>query len=90
MAVVYSLTALWGGVALILILWDSYLSLQMVSHRLPKRRSLFGGRKFSFQTDPADYTDIGQAYRRRSIQVELTLLAWAPIIPITLSIIYGK
>jgi hypothetical protein len=91
-AVVYSFTTLWVAVAVILMLWDGYLSIQMINHRVPKERpwSWFGGRRFSFQTDPADYTEVGQAYRRKSIRVEMALLAWIPIIPIALSIIYDR
>jgi hypothetical protein len=67
---------LWIGVTLILFFWDGYLSLQMLNYRVPKERPLFGGRKFSFQTDPADYTEIGQIYRRKSIRLEIALLSW--------------
>ena len=38
----------------------------------------FGARQFSFQTDPADYTEVGKQYRRKSIRAEIALLAYAP------------
>ena len=88
--VVYSLTALWIGATLILMLWDGYLSLQMFNHRIPKERPMFGGRKFSFQTDAADYTETGQIYRRKSIRVEIALLIWGFSVPIILSIAFAK
>jgi hypothetical protein len=72
----YSVFALWIGVTLILFLWDGYLSLQMYNYRIPKKRPFFGRRKFSFQTDPADYTEIGQIYRRKSIRMEIAFLTW--------------
>jgi hypothetical protein len=41
----------------------------------PKAMALFGPRQFSFQTDPADYTEVGQQYRQKSIRAEIALLA---------------
>jgi hypothetical protein len=88
MTVVYSLTAIWGGVAVILMLWDGYLAVQMENYRIPGTPRP-KGRGFSFQTNPAHFTEIGQAYRRRSLQVEMALLVWAPIIPVALGISSG-
>jgi hypothetical protein len=88
MTVVYSLTAIWGVVAVILMLWDGYLAVQMENYRIPGTPRL-KGRGFSFQTDPAHFTEIGHAYRRRSVRVELALLVWGPIIPIALGISSG-
>jgi hypothetical protein len=70
------------------MLWDGYLALQMANHRLTERTRP-RGRKFSFQTDPTDFTEIGQAYRRKSIRVEVAILAWSPIIPIALAVSSG-
>src|SRR5262249_25750702 len=94
-AVVYSLTALWAGVNLILMVWDGYLSLQMLNYRVQKEWPISGGgRKFSFQTDPTDYTEIGQMYRRKSIRVETALLIWGFGFPIlfsaVISVLTGK
>ncbi len=88
MTVVYSITAIWGGVTVFLMLWDAYLSIQMENYRIPGTPRL-KGRGFSFQTDTTHFTEIGQAYRRRSVQVELALLVWGPIIPIALGISSG-
>jgi hypothetical protein len=30
--------------------------------------------KFAFQTNPADYTEVGQAYRRKSIRLEIAFV----------------
>ena len=68
---------IWLGPILVLFFWDGYLSLQMFNHRIIKKNErLFGGRKFAFQTAPADYTEIGQIYRRKSIRLEIALLSW--------------
>ena len=40
--------------------------------------AILGPRQFSFQTDPADYTELGQQYRQKSIRAEIALLAYGP------------
>jgi hypothetical protein len=47
--------------------WNFYLWLQKNNHRVPKQRPMWEFQRAAFQTDPADYTEIGQAYRRKSI-----------------------
>jgi hypothetical protein len=84
------ITAVWAIPILVLICWDFYLSAQMLNYRVPKERPIFGGRKFSFQTDAADYSEIGQVYRRKSIRVEIALLIWGPGVFIILSILFAK
>jgi hypothetical protein len=68
---------IWFARILVLFFWDGYLSLQMWNYRVPKKSEpLLGGRKFAFQTDPADFTEIGQIYRRKSIRLEIHMLSW--------------
>jgi hypothetical protein len=74
----YLFFAVWLVPILVLFFWDGYLSLQMWNYRIPKKdeRIIGGGRKFAFQTNAADYTEVGQAYRRKSIRLEIALLIW--------------
>jgi hypothetical protein len=60
----------------------------MWKHRVPKQRPILGSRQFAFQTDPADYTEIGKQYRQKSIQAEIALLAYAPTFFIAVFIAY--
>ncbi|KJC58968.1 hypothetical protein UP10_20335 [Bradyrhizobium sp. LTSPM299] len=89
MALVYSFVALWVGVVVILGFWVVILRFKMESYRL-EERPWPGGRRFAFQTDPADYSEMGQACRRKSVRVELALLVWGPVIPIAVTIAFGK
>jgi hypothetical protein len=75
---VYVGVALWVGVGIVIAVWNFILSAQMMNHRVPKQWPILGTRKFSFQTDPADYTEVGQRYRQKSIGAEIALLAYAP------------
>ncbi|MET4256112.1 hypothetical protein ABIC09_001040 [Bradyrhizobium sp. S3.12.5] len=75
---VYIGVALWIGVGIGIFLWNFILSAQMLNHRVPKERPILGPRQFSFQTDPADYTELGQQYRQKSVRAEVALLAYGP------------
>jgi hypothetical protein len=75
---VYIGAALWIAVGLGIFIWNFILSAQMMNNRVPKQRSILGRRQFSFQTDPTDYTEIGQKYRHKSIRAEIVLLAYLP------------
>jgi hypothetical protein len=84
----------WFGPFLVLFFWDGYLSLQMFNYRIIKKDGLVPrGRKFAFQTDPADYSEIGQSYRSKSIQLEIAMLIWvlaSVVILIILGVIFHK
>jgi hypothetical protein len=77
---VYIGAALWIGVGVVIFVWNLILSAQMMNNRVPKQEQwrLFGARQFSFQKDPADYTELGQQYRQKAIRAELVLLAYVP------------
>jgi hypothetical protein len=70
--------ALWIGAGIVIFVWNLILSAQMMNHRVPKQRPIFGPRKFAFQTDPADYTVAGRVYRQKAIRAEIILLAYVP------------
>jgi hypothetical protein len=77
---VYVGVALWISVGVVILVWNMILQAQMMNNRVPKQeqRRLFGARQFSFQKDPADYTELGQQYRRKAIRAELVVLAYVP------------
>lgn len=75
---VYIGVALWIGVGIGILMWNFILSAQMMNHRVPKQWPILGRRRFSFQTDPADWTERGQQYRQESIRAEIALLAYVP------------
>ena len=83
---VYAAMAFWIGLGVFLLIWNFILSAQMMNHRVPKQQPILGPRKFSFQGDPADYTAVGQGYRRKAIQAEIALLAYVPTLIIAISI----
>jgi hypothetical protein len=83
---VYVGVALWIGVGIVIAVWNFILSAQMMNHRVPKQWRISGPRQFSFQTDPADYTEVGQRYRQKSIRAEIGLLAYAPTLFIAILI----
>ena len=70
--------ALWISLGVVIFLWSFILSAQMMNNRVPKHWPILGRRQFSFQTDPADYTALGQLYRQKSIRAEVALLAYLP------------
>lgn len=74
----------WIGVGIGIFLWNFILSAQMMNHRVPKEWPILGQRQFSFQTDPADYTELGQQYRQKAIRAEITLLAYGPTLLIAI------
>jgi hypothetical protein len=78
--------ALWIGVGIGLFMWNFILSAQMMNHRVPKQWPILGRRRFSFQTDPADYTECGQQYRQKSLRAEIALLAYLPTLVIAIVI----
>jgi hypothetical protein len=80
--------ALWLGAGLILMMWNFYLWLQMNNHRVPKQRPMWEFQRAAFQTDPADYTEIGEAYRRKSIWVQAAMPVWLVIGMIGLPIVF--
>jgi hypothetical protein len=69
---------LWICLGVVICMWNLILSAQMLNNRVPKQWPILGRRQFSFQTDPADYTEIGQRYRARSIRAEIILLVYLP------------
>jgi hypothetical protein len=75
-AVTYYLIALWAGVWLTLLMCNFYLWVQMKNHRVPKEGPMWEMNRAAFQTDPADYTETGQAYRRKATRVQVALLVW--------------
>ncbi|WP_316192555.1 MULTISPECIES: hypothetical protein [unclassified Bradyrhizobium] len=83
---VYIGVGLWIGLGLCIFIRNFVLSAQMVNHRVPKQRPIFGRRQFSFQTDPADYTELGQQYRQKSIRAEIALLAYLPTLVLAILI----
>jgi hypothetical protein len=85
---VYVGVALWLSFGLVIFLWNFILMVQMFNHRVPKQRRILGARQFAFQTDPADYTEVGQKYRQKAIQAEIALLAYLPTFLIAISIAY--
>jgi hypothetical protein len=74
----YIAVALWVSVGVVIIVWNLILSAQMTNNRVPKQWPILGRRQFAFQTDPADYTELGQQYRQKSIRAELIALAYIP------------
>jgi len=54
---VYIGVALWIGIGIGIFMWNFILLTQMMNHRVPKQWPILGRRQFSFQTDPADYTE---------------------------------
>lgn len=91
-AFAYAATALWMVGNLFLGLWALILSFKMENRRLPKQSPMptWGGRKFAFQKDASDYTEVGQMDRRKAIKVECALFIWAISIPLTLQIILKR
>ncbi len=86
-AFVYIGVALWIAIGIGIFIWDFILSAQMMNNRVPKQRPILGRRQFSFQTNPTDYTEIGQKYRQQSIQAEIALLAYLPTLVIAILIV---
>jgi hypothetical protein len=78
--------ALWIGIGVGIGISNFVLSAQMMNHRVPKQWPILGRRQFSFQTDPADYTELGQQYRQKSIRAEIALLAYVPTLVIAILI----
>ena len=83
---VYLSVALWIGVGIVIAVRNLILSAQMMNHRVTKQWPILGSRQFSFQTDPADYTEVGQQYRQKSIRAEIALLAYVPTLFIAILI----
>jgi len=63
---VYLGAAVWIVVGIVIAVWNFILPPQMMNRRIPKQWPNFGLRRFSFQTDPADYTEVGQQYRQKN------------------------
>jgi hypothetical protein len=86
---VYVGLGLWISVGLVIFVWILILSAQMVNNLVPKpdQAHLYGGgRRFAFQTDPADYTELGQQYRKKAIRAQIILLAYVPTLYIAIFI----
>ena len=85
---VYIGLALWISVGVVIFVWNLILSAQMVNNLVPKpeQRHLYGPRQFAFQTDPADYTELGQLYRKKAIRAELVVLSYVPTLFIAIFI----
>jgi hypothetical protein len=81
---VYIGVALWICVGTVIFVWNMILSAQMMNNRVPKQWPILGRRQFSFQTDPADYTEVGKQYCRKSIRAEIALLAYTPTLVIAI------
>jgi hypothetical protein len=77
---IYVGVALWVSIGVVISVWNMVLQAQMMNNRVPTQEPwrLFGARQFSFQKDPADYTELGQQYRRKAIRAELVLLGYVP------------
>jgi hypothetical protein len=57
----------------------SYLQSQMLKHRIPRKgllRPFWWSRGFTIVTDPANYTETGQFYRRWTIRFEMASIIW--------------
>jgi len=69
----------WLGGTVILLMGASYLQSQMLKHRLPREGLLhpfWWGRGLTIVTNPANYTETGQFYRRWTIRFEVTGIIW--------------
>jgi hypothetical protein len=70
---------IWFGVTVILLIVAGYLQSQMLKHRIPRQGLLhpwWWRRGFTMITDPANYTETGQFYRRWTIRLELASMIW--------------
>lgn len=67
---VYIGVALWIGAGVVIFVWNMILDAQMMNNIVPKpyQSRLYRPRRFTFQTDPADYTELGQLYRQKPIR----------------------
>lgn len=69
---------IWLGVAFILNMGAWLLRSQMLKYRIPREGLLhpFWWRGFTIITDPANYTEAGQFYRRWTIRFEVAAMIW--------------
>ena len=79
---------LWIGGIVLLGYWYLILWFQMLNHRIPNKELKPGSRQSVSLTDPADFTETGQLYRRRAMRVKATLAVWAIVVPIILGILH--
>jgi hypothetical protein len=83
---------LWIMGSIFLGSWAFFLSLQRFNRIISPPTSIFdwGRPKMAFQTDPAEFDEIGKEYRRKGIKIEALLLLWGFGFPILLAVIFGK
>jgi hypothetical protein len=72
-SLIYVGIALWIGLGFVLLVRFAVLSAQMTNHRVPDQGKLF-------YTRSADYTEVGQQYRRKASRAWIALLIYAPTI----------
>lgn len=72
----FLIISIWVGLSLIPIFTGAYFSLQMQNHRVPQERPMWDMRAPFLAYDPANFTEIGQAYRRKAFGAQLTLGGW--------------
>lgn len=82
--------ACWIVRGLCLVTWNLVLSAQLLNNRVPGPHAILGRRQFAFQTDPADYTALGQEYRRKSIRAEIVMLAYVPTLVLVVVLASGS
>jgi hypothetical protein len=71
--------AIWIGVSLMLILTLGYFGFQIRNHRIPKERPMWEMQGPVFFSDPANFTETGNAYRRKAIWVQVAFVGWLVI-----------
>ena len=75
---------LWIAVFVVLYFWQTILRQQMINHAKSPGERLTGIRQATSLTDPAQYTEIGQMYRLKTMKVGQAMIAWGINIPIIL------
>ena len=75
---------LWIVVFVVLYFWRMILWQQMINHAKSPGERLTGIRQGTSLTDPAQYTEIGQMYRLKTMKVGQIMMAWGIGIPFIL------
>jgi len=73
----------WGSVLAGDLVLNAYYKYKMDRNIAPGREPYKGKgfKRLAFQYDPADYTALGQTYRRKLVVLEFFLFAWAAAAP---------
>ena len=75
---------LWIAAFVVLYFWHMILWQQMINHAKSPGESLTGIRQATSLTDPAQYTEIGQVYRLKTMKVGQAMMAWGIGVPVIL------